>query len=261
MLASVVSDSLIPIVFLIYLAKKSGNFGSAAQLSKQLVQETLLDEGLRVVKEFNLEPSSPMTATESSVSLTTPSSTPTNTTTTSASCSSLEPSPIKSDAITSIMRRRLSPPVMYAQNAPRPRGRPPKAQLMVDRLEAAYHEKLTQHIHQTFLASHAYNQALAAANGYPPNRMMVSSNGQSTGTGLELMTPPSQESQEHMNNGRGNGYASYESTVLVDDSPTNLVLRPKIQTNGSDMGMVADLSVKQEQSHEENGCNVANTSD
>lgn len=54
----------------------------------------------------------------------------------------------------------------------RPRGRPPKAITDLRNLEAAYHEKLTQHLQQSFLASQAYNQVIqaaavaAAANGF-----------------------------------------------------------------------------------------------
>ena len=39
-------------VFLILLAKKTGNSVAANHITKQLVQETLMDEGLRVVKEL-----------------------------------------------------------------------------------------------------------------------------------------------------------------------------------------------------------------
>ena len=39
-------------VFLILLAKKTGNSVAANHITKQLVQETLIDEGLRVVKEL-----------------------------------------------------------------------------------------------------------------------------------------------------------------------------------------------------------------
>lgn len=38
---------------MVYLAKKSGNLAGATQLTRQLTRETLLDEGLRLVKEFN----------------------------------------------------------------------------------------------------------------------------------------------------------------------------------------------------------------
>lgn len=253
------SHSLIPAVFLIYLAKKSGNFGSASQLAKQLVQETLLDEGLKVVKEFNSDRQSPpdgmAMSNESAMSLTTPSSTPT------PASSSTESSPIKSDAITSIMGRHQSPQIMshfmtqQQQHGagPRPRGRPPKSQLMADRLEAAYHEKLTQHIQQTFLASQAYNHALAAANGYS-NRNIMSANGQ--GSGLEQIISQGKETHEHLNNGRGNGqFAGFGDALRSDDSsPKDLVMRPKNKSNGSDLDPVNDLSVKQEPVSIGNGC-------
>jgi hypothetical protein len=241
-----------PSVFLIYLAKKSGNFGSASQLAKQLVQETLLDEGLKVVKEFTSDRSrTPVEATtagtdESRTSMTGSLSNPS---------SSAEPSPIKSDPLTSIMGNRLQSPQILSHfmsqqhHVPRPRGRPPKSQVIADRLEAAYQEKLTQHIQQTFLASQ-YNQMLgqslaaaAAANGYS-NPM--SSNGHASG-----MEPiiGSHEKETHENNGHGKGqYGPFESSG--DSSPKDMVMRTTKNgdsVNGSDMELISDLSVKQEQ--------------
>ena len=257
------SYSLIPTVFLIYLAKKSGNFGSASQLAKQLVQETLLDEGMKVVKEFNSDPqTSPngmAMSSDSVMSLTTSASTPTT------ASSSTESSPIKSDPITSIMGRHQSPQMMHhymtQQHGAAPsraRGRPPKSLMMADRLEAAYHEKLTQHIQQSFLASQAYNQALAAANGFP-NRSMMPGNGH--GSGLEQIMSQGNETHENLN-GRGNGqFTGYENTDR-NSSPKDLVMRSKNKSNGSELDLIADLSVKQEQQQSNgNGCSIMDSSD
>lgn len=257
---------LIPIVFLIYLAKKSGNFGSASQLAKQLVQETLLDEGLRVVKEFNSDrittPPNVGHAGDGATAVMTPSST-----STAASSSSTECSPIKSDAITSIMGRRMSPQgvsqIMASHQhqqqamAPRPRGRPPKSLQMADRLEAAYQEKLSQHIQQSFLASQAYSHALAAANGFS-NRNMGPGNGHSA-SGLEQIMCQGKESHDSLN-GRGNSFPSFDQSILTaDSSPRDMVMRSK-GANESDLDMITDLSVKQEQVSHGNGCSAIDTS-
>lgn len=189
-------------VFLIYLAKKSGNFGSATQLSKQLVQETLLDEGLRVVKEFsgsapskeqmdlNAMPSPPNTSIarkeESHLFHMNQESSRESLMTPPTCVAALR------DAFPSMTMPMTRPPI---QTLPRPRGRPPKNPQPVDHshnfpahpgfrdlrtsLEAAYHaevaEKLQQHFQQTFLANQYSQQMMAAANGFSGLRRMQES--------------------------------------------------------------------------------------
>jgi len=188
-------------VFLIYLAKKSGNFGSATQLSKQLVQETLLDEGMRVVKEFS-NSSPPGTSKDNQAQLdlsvlASPRKTDdhVNAFQMNSEPESLMTPPTLRDAFPGMAMPPRPPPPPVHQ--PRPRGRPPKnppTQMptpVVDHhhfqahhhpgfrdlrssLEAAYHaevaEKLQQHFQQTFFAnqySQQLMQAAAATNGFP----------------------------------------------------------------------------------------------
>lgn len=125
---------------------------------------------------------------------------------------------------------------------------------MAERLEAAYHEKLTQHIQQTFLASQAYNHALAAANGFQ-NRSMMPGNGHSGGP-LEQMISQVKETHENMSNGRANGhFAAFDST---DSSPKDLVINTN-KSNGAELDLITDLSVKQEQ--QTNGSSIMDETD
>lgn len=70
------------------------------------------------------------------------------------------------------------PPVIPSH---RPRGRPPKAIAGLRNLEAAYHEKLTQHLQQSFLATQAYNQVMQAAAVAAVANTFSTTGGNSTG--------------------------------------------------------------------------------
>ena len=139
------------------------------------------------------------------------------------------------------------------QVGPRPRGRPPKSQLLVGRqqLEAAYHEKLTQHIQQTFLANQAYSQAMAVANGFPTRGIHMSGNGHPAVSGLDQGMTQGMEGMDNIANGRGNGFNNtFESSA--DVSPTDLVIRNK--NSGNEMEHLCDSAVKHE-SNQANGNN------
>ena len=217
-------------VFLIYLAKKSGNFGSASQLAKQLVQETLLDEGLRVVKEFSSDtpskdssviPSPPdqsLKRKEDPMFQVTPNP--------DSGRESLMTPPSLRDAFPGMTRPAI--------HQPRPRGRPPKnpqPQMTIDHhhhmtphsgfrdlrssLEAAYHaevaEKLQQHFQQTFLANQYSQQMMAAANGFAGmRRIQESFNSESNKTSVKNDS----NGEEHATHNNGEGTTNGDTTPV-----------------------------------------------
>ncbi|RWS27693.1 NGFI-A-binding protein 1-like protein [Leptotrombidium deliense] len=141
-------------------AKKTGNTTVATQLTRQLVQETLIDEGLRVVKEYtdqNKDENTtgvdlrvmPEKSVENMIAPTTST-------------------PVTMNSVISAATIGMLTPNMI-QHSPRPRGRPPK---FLDREFhqanfSAYHSQLSQHLHQQYLSANpAAIPGMIGTNGF-----------------------------------------------------------------------------------------------
>ncbi|RWS14341.1 NGFI-A-binding protein 1-like isoform X2 [Dinothrombium tinctorium] len=148
-------SKLLP-VLLIFVAKKTGNAAVATQLTRQLVQETLIDEGLRVVKEYTDQNKDEAAGVdlrvlpEKSVDTVVSNAPPVTITQTV---------PTSNSTVTQNM----------IHHGPRPRGRPPKflEREFHQANFAAYQSQLSQHLHQQYLSQNAGAiPGMIPANGF-----------------------------------------------------------------------------------------------
>lgn len=192
------------------LAKKTGNSVAANHITKQLVHETLMDEGLRVVKELADQIKDDGSGVDLRV-FNKLSDSPRNSNSSSCTASSSSPA------------LDLQRPV-YKCDTPRPRGRPPKVidyglqpQIFANQMLTQSHQNLNHIPHQllsNFVSSHIQQNLTQTA-------LQFNTNGFNNCSANNSMTDEDMSEVTDTTNGHFGGQSDSQKSGILN-SPTDL---------------------------------------